>query len=94
VVLFRNYLEPNVCPVVTLLTWLGVAGITSGPIFPALNNSHTNVIIGAYQSEKTFQARMRRETALAPAPRHAERCCATQRDCGHACTTLKGAAPR
>jgi hypothetical protein len=39
--LSRNYQRPDVCPVVTTVLWLVCSGLTHGPLFPALNKSHT-----------------------------------------------------
>ena len=38
-ILWRNYLNPDFCPVVVLQQWLGAAGIKQGPIFLHLGES-------------------------------------------------------
>ena len=46
-VIRRNMMHPEYCPVVTLLNWVKVLhteGIHHGPLFPALNNAHTNFL--------------------------------------------------
>ena len=43
----RNVVNPDYCPVITIVTWvkaLAAQGITNGPLFPALSNDHNTFI--------------------------------------------------
>lgn len=55
----RNLINPEFCPVVALLTWLKVTGITSGPLFPALERNHRCHVDGAAYLADTYQAHVR-----------------------------------
>jgi hypothetical protein len=43
-----------------LLTWLRLAGITSGPIFPQLNKAHTALLPNTRMLATTYEQQLRR----------------------------------
>jgi hypothetical protein len=52
--LYANRDNVTYCPVVALYVWLRVTGIRSGPIFPALNKTHTAVRPGVLLETGTY----------------------------------------
>jgi len=50
----RNYNHEEYCPVCIMTAWLSVSGITSGPLFPALNAARSALFHGKYNASKTY----------------------------------------
>lgn len=56
----RNYIDPNYCPVIHLLTWLTLSGIQHGPIFPGLSRDHKQLHFGSHNSSSAVSTWLRR----------------------------------
>ena len=55
----RNFINPDFCPVVALLTWLKLTGIRNGALFPRLNSAHTSHIEGLAYVSTTYKEHLR-----------------------------------
>ncbi len=57
----RNPIDPHFCPVLALLTWLKLSGITTGPIFPAYSsNARTANLPGVRMNSNSHTASLSR----------------------------------